>query len=149
MYREHMVVQRELELINRTLGRYSVEVFRGHGCFLDPRRVAVLDEDGVALHELAGDIFVIATGTSPNHPDDVTFDGTVVFDSDTILKLPRIPRTMIVLGAGVIGVEYASIFAALGVAVTLVDTRDELLPYLDREIARRLESSCRRWGRDR
>jgi NAD(P) transhydrogenase len=146
MYREHMVVQRELELINRTLGRYNIEVFRGHGRFLDRRRVAVLDDDGVTLHELEGDVFVIATGTSPNHPEDVTFDGTVVFDSDTILKLPRIPRTMIVLGAGVIGVEYASIFAALGVAVTLVDTRNELLPYLDREIAARLEQELGRLG---
>jgi len=64
----------------------------------------------------------------------VPFDGETVFDSETILQLPRIPKTMTVLGAGVVGIEYASIFAALGISVTLVDTRDRLLPYFDREI---------------
>ncbi|MBK9375726.1 MAG: FAD-dependent oxidoreductase [Holophagales bacterium] len=82
---------------------------------------------------------MIATGSSPNRPADVPFDAESVFDSNTILKLPRMPKTMTVLGAGVIGIEYASIFAALGVYVTLVDTRDRLLPYLDREIVSILE----------
>ncbi len=146
MYREQQVVQRELELINRTLGRYSIDVFRGHGRFVGPHRVEVLDGDGLRILELEGDVILVATGSTPNHPAEVPFDGAVVFDSDTILKLPRIPRSMIVLGAGVIGVEYAAIFAALGVAVTLVDTREELLPYLDREIAARLERELGRLG---
>ncbi len=139
MYRERLVVQRELELIGSSLGRYRVEVFRGHGRFVDPHTVEVLGKDGRRKTLLRGDVLVIATGSRPNHPDDVPFDGFTVFDSDAILKLPRMPKTMIVLGAGVIGIEYASIFAALGVYVTLVDTRAELLPYLDREIVGILE----------
>ena len=66
---------------------------------------------------------MIATGSCPNHPADVDFDGETVVDSASILQMPRMPKSMTVLGAGVIGVEYASIFAALGIAVTLVDTR--------------------------
>ena len=82
---------------------------------------------------------VVATGSTPSHPPEVAFDRECILDSDTVLGLPRLPKTLLVLGAGVIGVEYASIFAALGVSVTLLDTRDRLLPYLDREIAALLE----------
>lgn len=139
MYRERLVVQRELELIGSSLGRYRVEVFRGHGRFVDPHTIEVLGRDGRRKTLLRSDVIVIATGSRPSHPADVPFDGFTVFDSDTILKLPRMPKTMIVLGAGVIGVEYASIFAALGVYVTLVDTRPALFPYLDREIVGILE----------
>ena len=134
MQRERAVVQRELELINESLGRYAVEVVRGYGRFAGPHAVAVTPPGGAEIRTLSGDFYVIATGSRPNRPDDVPFDGETVFDSDTILQLPRMPRTMIVLGAGVVGVEYASIFAALGNAVTLLDTRPEMLPYLDREV---------------
>jgi len=91
-------------------------------------------------------VIVIATGSRPTHPPDVPFDGETVFDSDTILRLPRMPRSMMVLGAGVIGIEYAAMFAALGLQVTLVDTRDQLLPYFDREIADILARELRRLG---
>jgi NAD(P) transhydrogenase len=134
MFRERIVVQRELELINESLGRYHIEVVRGHGRFLDLHTVAVEGADRESPETFSADVIVIATGSSPNRPPDVPFDGRYVFDSDTILQLPRIPQSMIVLGAGVVGIEYASIFAALGIGVTLVDTRDRLLPYLDREI---------------
>lgn len=146
MYRERLVVQRELELVNASLARYAVEVFHGHGRLEDPHTVAVFGKDGLARARLRGEVLVIATGTRPNHPVDVPFDGERVFDSDTILALPRVPRSMIVLGAGVIGIEYASIFAALGLEVTLIDTRPELLPYLDREMAGILERELRRSG---
>ncbi|MEP0773439.1 MAG: Si-specific NAD(P)(+) transhydrogenase [Acidobacteriota bacterium] len=146
MYRERLVVQRELELVNASLARYAVEVIHGHGRFEDPHTVAVLGKDGMARLRLRGEVIVIATGTRPNRPPQVPFDGERVFDSDTILALPRVPRSMIVLGAGVIGVEYASIFAALGLEVTLIDTRPQLLPYLDREMAALLERELRRLG---
>jgi len=134
MQRERVVVKRELELIGDSLGRYAVDVIEGHARFAGPNAVAVRPSDGSELRTLTADYFVIATGSRPNRPDDVPFDGETVFDSETILQLPRIPKTMTVLGAGVVGIEYASIFAALGIAVTLVDTRDRLLPYFDREI---------------
>jgi NAD(P) transhydrogenase len=146
MYREQRVVQRELELINRWLNRYAIETFRGEGRFLDAHTIAVHGVDGQVRLRLSGDVIVIATGSSPNRPDDIAFDDDTVFDSTTVLRLPRMPRSMIVLGAGVIGVEYASIFAALGVAVTLVDTRPELLPFVDREIAGLLRRELVRLG---
>jgi NAD(P) transhydrogenase len=144
MVRERGVVQRELELVNESLERYCIEVLHGHGRFLDPHTVALAGADGNERLRVTGDVVVIATGSRPNHPPDVPFDGRCVFDSDTILSMPRMPRTMIVLGAGVVGVEYASIFAALGLEVTLVDTRDRLLPYLDRETAGHLERELKR-----
>lgn len=146
MHRERQVVQRELELINRALARNEIDVFHGRGQFLDKNHVAVIGSGGQTRMVLRGDTIVIATGTSPNHPDDVPFDRECVFDSDTILDLPRMPRSMLVLGAGVIGVEYACIFTALGLDVTLLDTRSMLLPYLDREIVGRLQREMRRLG---
>jgi len=146
MFRERAVVARELELINESLGRYAVELVTGHARFAGPHAVAVTPPGGAEVRTLTADFFVVATGSRPNRPDDVPFDGETVFDSDTILQLPRMPRTMTVLGAGVVGIEYASIFAALGIAVTLVDTRDRLLPYLDREIVDGLVAELRRLG---
>ena len=134
MQRERAVVKRELELIGDSLGRYAVEVVQGHARFAGPHAVSVRPPGGGELRTLSADFFVIATGSRPNRPDDVPFDSEALFDSETILQLPRIPKTMTVLGAGVVGIEYASIFAALGIAVKLVDTRDRLLPYFDREI---------------
>lgn len=140
MHRARVVVQRELELVNRTLGKYRIEVVEGHGRFIDPHTVAVTGPDGRERCRLGADVIVIATGSSPNRPADIDFGGRTVFDSDTILHLDGpMPGSMIVLGAGVIGLEYACIFAALGVRVTLVDTRDRLLPYLDREIVDTLQ----------
>lgn len=145
-YREQRVVQRELELILSSLTRYAIEIVRGEGRFVDPHTVAVHGADGRMRLRLKGDVIVIAVGSSPNRPADVRFDDETVFDSTTVLRLPRMPQSMIVLGAGVIGVEYASIFSALGVAVTLVDTRAELLPFVDREIASLLRRELQRLG---
>jgi NAD(P) transhydrogenase len=140
------VVQRELELINRSLNRYAIEIYKGEGRFLDAHTVAVHGIDGQVRLRLQGEVIVVATGSSPNRPDDIHFDDDIVFDSTTVLRLPRMPRSMIVIGAGVIGVEYASIFAALGLAVTLVDARADLLPFVDREIAALLRSELRHLG---
>jgi NAD(P) transhydrogenase len=146
MHRERAVVARELELINQSLGRYAIELVHGHARFAGPRAVAVHPPGGAEVRTLSAEFFVIATGSRPNRPDDVPFDGETVFDSETILQLPRMPRTLTVLGAGVVGIEYASMFAALGLEVTLVDTRDRLLPYLDREIVSVLVAELRRLG---
>ena len=146
MYRERNVVQRELEIINDSLDRYRIEVFHAEARFLDTHTVALHGPDGAVQSALTGDFVVIASGSSPNRPPDVPFDEDTVFDSNTILRLPRMPKSMVVLGAGVIGVEFASIFAALGLQVTLVDTRDRLLPYLDREIVAILERELERLG---
>jgi NAD(P) transhydrogenase len=146
MHHERQVVQRELELVNQALDRNRIEVFEGAGRFVDPHTVAIIGHDGTARARLQADRVVIAVGTSPDRPEHVPFDAQRVVDSDGVLGLDHIPRSLIVLGAGVIGVEYACIFAALGVEVTLVDTRPRLLPYLDREIADILEREMRRAG---
>lgn len=146
MFRERAVVQRELELVYDSLEKCRVQLFRGHGRFLDPRTVEVVGSDGQVRTRLTAEVFLIATGSRPHRPTDVTFDGETIFDSDTILSLPRIPRSLIVYGAGVIGVEYASIFAALGLEVTLVDTRERLFPYFDREIVDLLERELQKLG---
>ena len=146
MYRERAVVQRELELINRTLGRYKIQVFHAHGRLVDPHTVALLGKAGNTRARIRGEVIIISTGSSPNHPDDVPFDDSHVLDSDSVLRLTKMPRSMVVLGAGVIGIEYASIFAALGLEVTLLDTREELLPYLDRETAGVLEQELLQLG---
>ena len=145
-FRERQVVQQELELINRSLDRYAIEVFHGEARLVGPHKISIVSPTGQARMMLDGETIVIAVGTRPNHPPEVPFDQTCIFDSDTILTMPRMPRSLIVLGAGVIGTEYAAIFAALGIDVTLVDTREMLLPYLDREVAGIMEREMRRLG---
>ncbi len=146
MHRERQVVQRELELASRSVARYDIQVIHGHARLAGAREVRVELPEGRGERRLQAEVIIIATGSRPNRPADVPFDGCTVFDSETILAMPRLPRTLTVLGAGVIGVEYASIFAALGIAVTLVDTRDRLLPYLDRQIVGIFEAELGRLG---
>jgi NAD(P) transhydrogenase len=116
-----------------------VELFVGQAAFVDSHAVRISPPDGAATI-LTADVFLIATGSQPYRPPEIPFDDHVIFDSDSILGMDRIPSTMVVIGGGVIGCEYASIFAALGVEVVLVDGRDRLLPFLDAEISERLRS---------
>jgi NAD(P) transhydrogenase len=146
MSHEKDVVEQELELIQGALDRQGIQIFRGHGAFVDPHTIAVLGREGQTRMLLTGKIIVIAVGTTPNRPADVPFDNTCILDSNKILEMKSLPRSMLVLGAGVIGVEYTSIFSALGIEVTLVDTRKELLPFLDREIAEILEREMQHMG---
>jgi NAD(P) transhydrogenase len=146
MFRERVVVQRELELVCESLDRYDVDVIQGHARFVDTHTVTVEGVERQTRMQFTGDCIVIATGSRPNRPADVPFDGEYVFDSDTILGLPRIPHSMLVLGAGVIGIEFASIFAALGLQITMIDTRERLLPYLDREIVDIVERELGKLG---
>jgi NAD(P) transhydrogenase len=146
MWRERMVVQRELDLINKNLDKYAVHLLHGHARLVGPHAVAIEGASGQVRGTFTGAFLLIATGSSPDRPADVPFDDDCVFDADSILRIPRMPRSLLVLGAGVIGVEYAAMFAALGIEVTLIDTRPELLPYLDREIAAVLERELRALG---
>ena len=146
MSHEKAVVEQELELIQGALDRQRIQIFRGHGTFVDPHTIAILGQEGQTRMLLTGKVIVIAVGTRPNRPADVPFDETCVLDSNKILEMKRLPRSMLVLGAGVIGVEYTSIFSVLGIEVTLVDTRKELLPFLDREIAEILEREMQHMG---
>lgn len=136
MHREHVVVGTERRMVARSIERHHIQRFHGQASLKDPHTVHVAGPDGE--QDLAADVILVATGSSPFHPPDIPFDHTLICDSDTLLELKRIPGTMAVLGGGVIGVEYASIFAALGVRVTLIEARARILPFVDSEIVDRL-----------
>jgi NAD(P) transhydrogenase len=127
------------------LARHGVESVRGVARFVDPHRIAVTDDAG-ARREISADVFLIATGSRPARPAFIPFGQPGVHCSDTILSLDRLPRTMTVVGAGVIGTEYASIFQALGVEVHLVDGRPQVLGFLDTEIHDHLLADLRARG---
>lgn len=131
--RLHKTLDHEVEVLEHQFGRNGVQVLRGSGRFVDPHVIAVSGEDGQVRH-VHGRHVLLAVGTEPYRPDHIPFDGETVFDGDELLELPRLPRSLTVVGAGVIGVEYATIFSALDVAVTLVEPRDTILDFLDREI---------------
>lgn len=136
MHHEREVVQMERQRILKNLALHHIELVRGRASFEDIHTVSVSGADGV--RQLRGDVILISTGSNPHRPSEIAFDDVRVFDSDTFLRMDRIPQSLAVIGGGVIGCEYASIFVALGVEVTLVDGRDRLLPFLDAEISERL-----------
>ncbi|TNY35865.1 Si-specific NAD(P)(+) transhydrogenase [Thermomonospora catenispora] len=140
--RTRHVVNREVDVVRSQLSRNRVTVLTGTGRFLDPHTVGVMDETG---HErkVTADKIVIATGTRPARPDSVEFDDQTVIDSDGVLRLERVPDTMVVVGAGVIGIEYASMFAALGTKVTVVERRERMLEFCDLEIVEALKYHLR------
>jgi len=129
------VVGREERIIADQLRRNGIRVVRGAARFVDPHTLVVAGGNGADGEvTLAADRFLVAVGTRPAPPPGVAVDGTSVLTSDDIVGLDRIPRTMIVVGAGMIGIEYASMFAALGTEVTLVDRQPRPLEFLDHEI---------------
>jgi len=134
MHRKQVVVEREWRRIDDNLRRHQIDLYEGVAKFESPHHVAV--ETAMGKEVLEADIILIATGSSPHRPSNVPFDDETICDSDTILTIDRIPETMAVVGAGIIGCEYAAIFAALGVEVHLIDGRTSLLPQIDREIVR-------------
>jgi len=138
MYRERIVVENEWGIIERNLARHNIEVIWGEASLKDAHTVCVRRRDD-AEQVFTTEIVLLATGSSPHHSPEIPFDHRVIYDSDSILRMSRIPNTMAIVGGGVIGSEYASIFTALGVQVTLVELRDRLLPFVDAEIAERLK----------
>jgi NAD(P) transhydrogenase len=139
MHRKDAVVSAERAKIAANLSAHKIELIAGTARFEDAHTVNAVDQYG-GPHRLHGDVILIAVGSKPHRPPEIPFDDKFIFDSDSILAMDRIPKSMIVVGGGVIGCEYASIFTAMGVAVTLVDGRDRLLPFLDAEISDLLRS---------
>ena len=132
--RTQHVISKEIEVVRSQLMRNRVELYTGHGRFVDEHTVAVEDSNRAERITVRGRYFVLATGTKPARPVGVEFDEQRVLDSDGILDLKAIPTSMVVVGAGVIGIEYASMFAALGTKVTVVEKRDNMLDVCDPEI---------------
>ncbi|MDX3094803.1 Si-specific NAD(P)(+) transhydrogenase [Streptomyces sp. ME01-24h] len=140
--RTQHVVSREVDVIRSQLSRNRVAMLTGTGRFTDDHTVAVRDPSGREVLVTAEHI-VIATGTRPARPATVEFDDRTVMDSDSVLNLDRVPRSMVIVGAGVIGIEYASMFAALGSKVTVVEQREGMLDFCDVEIVEALKYHLR------
>lgn len=142
--RADAVMAREIEVIKAQLRRNQVTVVEGTARFLDANSVEVAGEEGTQV--VRASHFLIACGTRPAHDDSIPVDGQRIFDSDQVHGLKELPRELIVVGAGVIGLEYASMFAALGVRVTLLDQRPTLLDFADREMIENLCFQLRQLG---
>ncbi|HSJ88517.1 MAG TPA: Si-specific NAD(P)(+) transhydrogenase [Anaerolineales bacterium] len=136
MYRERMVVEEEREMIANHVESHHITVIHGEASLKDNHAVNIKSSE--KQQEITGDIILIATGSRPHHPPEIPFDGEFIFDSDTILNMKFIPKTMVVVGGGVIGTEYASIFTALGIQVTLIEPRGTIVSFVDTEIRQRL-----------
>ena len=144
MHREQLVVMNEHAIIWGNLRQHNIKLIHGEASFKDPHTVHIVQPD--CEKQINADFILIATGSSPWHPADIPFDGKLIFDSDSILHMQQIPKTMAVIGGGVIGAEYASIFTALGIQVTLIDPKDRILPFVDNEISLRLREQLRSLG---
>ncbi len=131
--RLHITLDHEVEVLEHQFARNRVATASGLAQFIDANTIEVLGEDGES-QKYTADKFMLAVGTHPYRPEDVPFDGTDIVDSDDVLDLKGLPRSLTVVGGGVIGVEYATIFSALDVPVTLIESRDTILDFIDREL---------------
>ena len=128
------VMNAEIDVMRHQLLRNRVEIIKAEASFKDPHTIGLTLRDDAGYREVTAAYFVIATGTSATTDERIPIDGKRIFLSDDMLDLEQLPRSMTIVGAGVIGLEYASIFATLGVRVTLVDKFPQLLPFVDAEI---------------
>jgi NAD(P) transhydrogenase len=140
--RTQHVVSRETDVVRSQLSRNRVTILAGNARFAGPNTVEVDDGHG-RVRTVTADAVVIAVGTRPARPASVAFDERTIIDSDGIVHLEQVPRTMVVAGAGVIGIEYASMFAALGCKVTVVEQRDRMLEFCDLEVVEALKFHLR------
>ncbi|MER6562503.1 Si-specific NAD(P)(+) transhydrogenase [Streptomyces sp. NPDC001027] len=140
--RTQHVVSREIDVIRSQLSRNHVALFAGTGRFVDDHTIALREVTGQE-RLISAEHIVIATGTRPARPDSVEFDGRTILDSDNVLTIERVPQSMVIVGAGVIGMEYASMFAALGSKVTVVEKRAGMLDMCDVEVIESLKYHLR------
>ena len=132
--RTYQVIDHEIDVRRHQMARNGIDLIGASAAFTGPHELRLKHLDGGSQRDVTTEFAVISTGSSPTATNGVLTDGQTVFTSDQILELRKLPKTLAVVGAGVIGCEYASIFAALGVRVTLIDKFDRLLPFADKEI---------------
>ncbi|WP_299852439.1 Si-specific NAD(P)(+) transhydrogenase [uncultured Roseovarius sp.] len=145
--RLHQTLDYEVDVLEHQFNRNHVDTMMGMARFTDPNTVEVATEAG-DVSTVTADRFLIATGTKTYRPDYVPFNGTTVVDSDEFLELGQIPRSLTVVGAGVIGVEYATMFSALDVRVTLIEPRESFLDFIDQQTIREFTHQIRENGVD-
>ncbi|MDE0138224.1 MAG: Si-specific NAD(P)(+) transhydrogenase [bacterium] len=146
MVRTRYVIQQQSDILQSQLGRNRVETIIGEGSFVDRHTLKVRSEEDRTERTITADKVVIAVGSYSTEPPVVYADGRLVFVSDHMLSLPKLPRTLTIVGAGAIGLEYTSTFAALGTRVTLVDRNHRLLTFADEELADTLAYHMRQTG---
>ncbi|MFU1478764.1 Si-specific NAD(P)(+) transhydrogenase [Roseovarius sp. C7] len=145
--RLHKTLDYEVDVLEHQFNRNHVDTLNGLARFTGPKTLEVATEAGETT-SLTADRFLISTGTRTYRPDYVPFNGLTIVDSDEFLELARIPRSLTVVGAGVIGVEYATMFAALDVRVTLIEPRDSFLDFIDRTLIQEFTHQIRENGVD-
>lgn len=138
------VIRHEWEIIRDQFDRNGVDLHWGHARFVSPHEIAIAGQDGDVM--ISADRFLLGVGTRPARPENVPFNGQTIFTSDAVMTLDHLPRTMIIVGGGVIGTEYACIMATLGVQVTLIEGRNKVLGFLDQEIADAFQYFMRQRG---
>jgi NAD(P) transhydrogenase len=143
MARTQHVIGREVQVVRAQLHRNGIDLLNGFGRFLDEHTIAVDGSHRGDHTTITGEFIVIATGTTPARPSVVDFDEERILDSDEVFALKEIPSSLVVVGAGVIGIEYASMFAALGTRVTVVEQREKMLDFCDPEIVESLKFHLR------
>jgi len=143
-YRLHAVIEGEREVLLRQLKKNRIRLLTGFAQFVSPVELEVKGED--TIYRVLAEKILISTGSTPRNPLDIPFDDEVIFDSTRLLRMPQLPKEILVLGAGVIGAEYASFFAALGCQVKVLDRKDRLLPQLDAEIGTHLQVGLKEIG---
>jgi NAD(P) transhydrogenase len=144
VFRAQAVMLREIEVIKAQLRRNHITTLEGDAGFMDPHAIEVKSDEGAQL--IRGQHVLIACGTRPAHSADIPIDGKRIFDSDQVHGLDEVPRDLLIVGGGIIGLEYASMFATLGVEVTLLDQRPDLMDFVDREIVESLRFQLRQLG---
>jgi NAD(P) transhydrogenase len=142
-FRVNTIISRETEVIRAQLKRNGVTIYQGTAKFADPHTIEIQGDDKTTVH---GDYILVACGTRPARSPDIPFDGKSVLDTDEFTFAKNLPREVIVVGAGVVGLEYASFMAAIGVEVTLIDQRPVMLDFVDREIVEALAYHLRQMG---
>lgn len=140
MARSYLIEQQEHDRIETAIDRHGIDVYHGDGRLRDPHTIEITDDEGGTCRLTAQHI-LIATGSSPLRPDHIPFDHPTVVDADGVLELDRLPESLIIVGAGVIGCEYASIFAEIDVQATVIDPRDAMLSFLDSDCRDHLKAA--------
>lgn len=145
-FRLHKVLEEQRSRLLKQFAKNNIQILQGTASFEDRKTVSVSDEEGQKIYRVIGHCIIIATGSKPRNPQEIPFDRHKVLDSTRLLDIDHLPKTLIVLGGGIIGSEYASFFAALGTKVTLIDKKEHMLPLLDAEISLHLQQALNKIG---
>jgi len=135
MFRKNYVSDYAAKEIKKNLVRHGVDIYLGEASFEDAHTIHIKDESGSKIY---GKYIIIATGSYPYQPKNIPFDGNRIHDSDTILQITRFPSSICIVGAGVIGCEYATIFGTMGTKVYLINDKEKILPFIDKEVSTHL-----------